>query len=698
MRPETAARGRPSPALVAAISRRRPLLLIIEDVHWADRLTLDHLATLTETVAACPALLVATTRIERDPLDHAWRSSTAGSPLVTIDLGPLRPEEATVLAGAYLDAGAEFAQRCIGRAAGNPLFLEQLLRHADQDSAAAVPASVQSLVQARMDQLDPRDKQALQAASVLGQRFALDALRHQIKNPEYDCASLVRRLLIRPVGDGDFLFAHALIRDAVYEALLRAHRRALHRRAAEWYGKRDAVLRAEHLERAEDPEAARAFAEAAQAEAALLRCERALHMAERGLAHARSIDERQDLTMLRAEYLREVGRAKESIAAFREVLDLATDPMVKCRAWIGVAAGVRLLGGYGEGVRALDEAEPLARLHRADPELARICYYRGCLRFAAGDARGCLEQHRRAYAAALRAGDPEWQAWALSGLGDAHYGLGRMRRAIEHFRRCRALCRRHGFGRAEVGSIHMIGVTRRYLNEFREAIDDLRSAASTAARVGHARAEMYALTLLGELMTEHGDPGDAYAALDRALAIADALGNRRFRAFVLYELGRALWHDPRRRDEAEPVLADALALSRDTQVSFIGPRILAARALVSADAPARTAALAEGEAILRAGWLAHVVLWFYRDALEASLNAGDRDEAERYATALEDYTRPEPLPWSDFFIRRGRALAAIGRDRQGESILSELKSLRDEARGFELVTALPALEHALATA
>ena len=88
----------------------------------------------------------------------------------------------------------------IERAAGNPLFLEQLLRHAETSSAAGVPASVQSLVQARMDQLGQQEKQVLQAASVFGQRFAPDALRHVIGDPDDACAVLVRRFLVRPAG------------------------------------------------------------------------------------------------------------------------------------------------------------------------------------------------------------------------------------------------------------------------------------------------------------------------------------------------------------------------------------------------------------------------------------------------------------------------------------------------------------------
>ena len=148
-----------------------------------------------------------------------------------------------------------------------------------------MPGSVQSLVQARMDQLDPFDRQALQTAAIFGQRFALDALRHALERPDYDCAPLVEHFLVRPIGD-DFLFAHALIRDAVYDTLLRPRRRELHRRAADWFAARDLVLRAEHLDRAEHPEAAQAYLEAARAQAADYRYERARALTERGLALA----------------------------------------------------------------------------------------------------------------------------------------------------------------------------------------------------------------------------------------------------------------------------------------------------------------------------------------------------------------------------------------------------------------------------
>src|SRR5690606_452744 len=137
----------------------------------------------------------------------------------------------------------------IERAGGNPLFLEQLLRHAEGVADAGVPGSVQSLVQARLDHLSVRDKQAVQAAAVFGQRFALDALRHLVQDERYSCAALVERFLVRPAGDG-YLFSHALIRDAVYDTLLRSRRRELHRRAATWFKERDPTLHAEQIGRA----------------------------------------------------------------------------------------------------------------------------------------------------------------------------------------------------------------------------------------------------------------------------------------------------------------------------------------------------------------------------------------------------------------------------------------------------------------
>jgi hypothetical protein len=100
-----------------------------------------------------------TSRIERDPLDEAWRSAIAGHPIVAVDLGPRN--EADLIAAAYFGSLGELARRCIERAAGNPLFLQQLLRHAEENAEGGIPGSIRSLVQARLDRLALPDRQAL---------------------------------------------------------------------------------------------------------------------------------------------------------------------------------------------------------------------------------------------------------------------------------------------------------------------------------------------------------------------------------------------------------------------------------------------------------------------------------------------------------------------------------------------------------
>ena len=101
-----------------------------------------------------------------------------------------------------------------------------------------IPASIQSLVQARMDRLAPRDRQAFQTAAVIGQRFDLVLLRRLIAAPDYACDVLVGNALVLPEGD-DYLFAHALIQEGAYSSLLRSRRRELHLQAAEWFADRD---------------------------------------------------------------------------------------------------------------------------------------------------------------------------------------------------------------------------------------------------------------------------------------------------------------------------------------------------------------------------------------------------------------------------------------------------------------------------
>ena len=105
--------------------------------------------------------------------------------------------------------------------------------------------------------------------------------------------------------------------------------------------------------------------------------------------------------------------------------------------------------------------------------------------------------------------------------------------------------------------------------------------------------------------------------------------------------------------------------------------------------------LVEGERLLAEGCVSHNHFHFYPDAMKIALAMSEWDETERYADALEAYTSAEPLPYTEFCIARGRALAAFGRGKRDDETMQELKCLRDEAERVGLKTALSALDEAL---
>ena len=617
--------------LLRHVSARKPIVVVIEDIHWADPLILAHLSRMAATVAECPALLIMTSRVEGYPLDQAWRNTTGGCPLMTLDLGPLRKEDAISLANTFVDTTDQLALSCVERAAGNPLFLEHLLRNLEEERGGEdVPASIQSLVLARIDRLFPVDKQALQAASVLGQRFSLDALRHLIKSTQYTCAGLVQRYLVRPEGD-EYLFAHALVQEGVYNSLLKARRADLHRDAAAWYRDRDPVLRAEHLDRANDAAAAAAYLDAAKAQTAGLHFETALRLADRGIELDGELSTRCELMCLRGDALRNMGATEESIIAFELALESAEDDVRRCRAWVGMAAGLRVADRQKEALEALDQAEAAATRQGLVSERAQIHYLRANVYFPLGNIDGCLAEHEKALRIAREVGSTEGEALALGGLGDAYYLRGHMRTACEQFRACIGVCRDHGYVRIEVANRHMVGWSRVHLMEYAEALEDALESIRMADAVRHRRAKLLGLMLAGLVEVEFGQFVEAQDHLERGLELARTISAGNFEAQTLRILA-ALNAAQGRISEARDFAERALEVVREVGMTFIGPSVLATKAALTEDRDECRRALAEAESILESGCVAHNHFWFAQTAIDHALAIGEWGEAERYAT------------------------------------------------------------------
>jgi tetratricopeptide (TPR) repeat protein len=506
-----------------------------------------------------------------------------------------------------------------------------------------------------------------------------------------NCANLVRHLLVRPQGD-HFLFAHALIQEGVYDTLLRSRRRELHRRAADWFRSRDLTLCAQHLDWADDDGAPGAYFEAARAQAVEYRTEQALRLVERGVALARKRTDLSALSLLRGEILHDLGLIQESIGAFEQALAVADIDVERCRAWIGLAAGLRVTDRFDEAFAMLDKAADAAAGDNLAVERARIHHLRGNLCFPLGRLVECLQEHERALDCARRARSPEIEARALGGLGDAEYARGRMASAHRHFSRCAELSRASGAGRIEVANLSMVAHTQVYLNEFSAALATTEMAVELAARVGHHRAEIIAHNAACNVFRTTGEFGRAKMHAERALFLARLLGARRFEAVSLHDLAMVARAEAGHA-EAMDFLYRALAISRESGPSFVGPWILGDLAAMTEDPVERQAALTEGEEILRKGAVSHNHLWFFRYAIDAALDSQDWDGAERYSAALEDYTRSEPLPWADFFVRYGRAVAVHGRCRPGQETTFALGDLLAEAERLGIGPAVGTLRY-----
>jgi hypothetical protein len=183
--------------------------------------------------------------------------------------------------------------------------------------------------------------------------------------------------------------------------------------------------------------------------------------------------------------------------------------------------------------------------------------------------------------------------------------------------------------------------------------------------------------------------------LDQMKALVERIGTRRFMARGLHHEGRIRLAQGDRR-EAAKLCRTAMKISRETGIGYCGSTILATLARATDDADERTEALSEGERLLDEGCVSHNYYEFYIEGMDGALERQDWALVDRYASALEDYTRAEPLPRTDFFIARGRALASHGRGRRDDATVKELQNFRDKAVSIGLNSALPALDQALA--
>jgi class 3 adenylate cyclase len=244
--------------LLEAVAARRPVLLVLEDVHWAEPTFLDLIEYLGGWIVDAPVAVVCLARPELLDARASWPAP--------IRLAALSAEDSAVLL-ANLEQGTPALNRSslVETAEGNPLYLEQLLAYMSEngDGQDDMPQTIDALLAARLDRLDPDSRIILERAAVVGRTFWRGAVQHLSPPQARDgviggLLSLVRSGLVDPdrsllAGEDAFRFHHVLIRDAAYRAIPKRMRSELHERCADWLaalpGEQDELV-GYHLEQA----------------------------------------------------------------------------------------------------------------------------------------------------------------------------------------------------------------------------------------------------------------------------------------------------------------------------------------------------------------------------------------------------------------------------------------------------------------
>jgi adenylate cyclase len=564
-------------ALVERRLQQQPLLVVVEDLHWADAASVDLLGAVLDQLAGRALMLLATQRPDARPL----RAPAAGATRLLLEALPLT--QARALVGALLgdDADEGLQAFVAGRSGGNPLFVEEILRSLIADGRlardpaggwrgapafeqAAVPATLHGLLLSRIDRLDAPARQLLQVAAALGAEFDAALLQRVEATLERPLQALVQSDLLQPAGGARWRFTHALLHEVVYQNLLLARRSELHRRIgcalevlAGTEPQRLAELEAlgHHWSLSDDPRKGAGYLLAAGERA------RALYANEDAMRHFERVLRTLDALGDAASALPEALSAREALADLCGLVGRRDDALRHYGLLLARAGGddghhgadpiraarlQRKIGGLQWEAGARDQAlacfdaglATLASLGEeasvaAAIERAWLLQERGRLAFRAGDNAVAIALAERALRAVAGVASHEAaivEVQARNTLGIALARTGRPADAVAEIERSIALAERHELLQAACRGHANLGVLCASIDPQR-SIETCQRGLALARQVGDLgfQANLYAnlavayCALTNRCEAEGIEAAQAAVQLDRRLGLLDHL-------------------------------------------------------------------------------------------------------------------------------------------------------------------------------
>jgi len=521
-------------------SVRRPLAIVVEDVHWVDRTSEEFLTTLIERLMAARVMLIATYRPGyRAPwIDRSYVTQITLTPLTAADSAALVDSVAREQPLPQVVSAAILA-----KAEGNPFFLEELARTVGEHGpeAQGIPDTVQGVIMARLDRLPETAKQLLQTASVLGREVPLKLLTRVWRgSPDFaaDLAELCRLefLYERPAGDEPvFVFKHAVTQDVAYDSLLAWRRGELHREAAR-------ALEQLYVDRLDEITATLAYhyARTELIPEAVMWLMRAADQAARVYANAEAI---LHLDLAR----RRVERLPEGADRDRRILEVA----------MRHAHSLYFLGRFRESVEVLLPHEArLARLNDPAPAAA-YSFWLAHMYSRLGDQRRAADSAHRAIEAATRASDEATLGKAHGLLALEGHWSGRSRDGIAHGREAIRLLGPRPDQRWWLAMAYFyVAMNHLLAGEFEAALGEAARAEAVGKEIGDPRLQTYAEFTAGWVEASRGNHEAAVALCRRSREQAP---DRVSRAYASMLVGYALLEQGEHRPARailEPVAAE----------------------------------------------------------------------------------------------------------------------------------------------
>lgn len=551
-------RGRLADLIVGVLERSRPgpLAFIFEEAHWMDDASAELSARLGAATADHPWLVVATRMT-----DQQGGLSLKDAPAV--NLMPLTPGDAeavVVAATAESPLRSHDMAAIVQRAGGNPLFLDEILKAvAGRGATTELPDSLDALVTAQIDALDPLSRQLLRYASVLGSSFRLTVLNEILRDELVALDSAARDSLasfLEPDEADRMRFRHALLRDTAYEGLSYKKRRELHSRAAHAiehlagrHPETAADVLALHYSLAQEHRRAWNYARIAgdQAKEAYANVDAATQY-ERALASAARLPEvsapdKAALWESLGDVREQAGLYEGALEAFRRASRLSgKDPVARAGLLLKRARARMVTGNYSvalaeitKGLHMLevDDSPPAARAR------ARLTSFRAVIRMNQQRPDDALAVAERAVEEARAADEDEALARAYVVLDWANFLIGNPDRAV-HSRDALAIYERLGLLALAADVLNNLGVMAYFDGRWDDAVDLYRRAHDTYTRAGNEVGAAFAGENIGELLVSQGRLDEAEPILAEAARVARASGVTDVAIFAEIQMARLL--------------------------------------------------------------------------------------------------------------------------------------------------------------